>query len=59
MAFESFSDFLAMGNHGPYVWAAYGVFAIAMAWNILQPIWLRRRIVREQAAALRRADIED
>ena len=31
MAFESFADFLAMGKHGPYVWAAYGVSFLIIA----------------------------
>lgn len=30
MAFDSFSAFIAMDGHGPYVWACYGVFFVAM-----------------------------
>jgi heme exporter protein D len=30
MAFDSFSAFISMGNHGPYVWASYGVFFILL-----------------------------
>lgn len=54
MAFDSFAEFLAMGKHGLYVWSAYGVFAFIMLWNALQPYRLRRRLLREQAATLRR-----
>ena len=25
MSFATFGEFLAMGTHGPYVWAAYGI----------------------------------
>lgn len=54
MAFESFADFLAMGKHGPYVWSAYGLTFAIVLWNIVQPWRQRRRLLREQAALLRR-----
>ncbi len=54
MAFESFADFLAMGKHGPYVWAAYGVTFAIVLWNVLQPWLLRKKLLKEQAGALRR-----
>lgn len=54
MAFDSFADFLAMGRHGPYVWSAYGLTLAIVLWNILQPWRQRRRLLREQAALLRR-----
>lgn len=54
MYFESFSAFLAMGHHGPYVWSAYGI-ALAM---IVSNAWLAWRSVRtarlEIARQLRR-----
>ena len=28
MAFSSFSEFLAMGNHGAFVWSAYAIVVI-------------------------------
>ncbi len=37
MYWNSFSDFLAMGNHGIYVWGSVGVMALALA---LEPILL-------------------
>ena len=37
MAWNSFSDFLAMGQHGPYVWGSFIVMALAM---ILEPLLL-------------------
>lgn len=54
MAFESFADFLAMGRHGPYVWAAYGLTLAIVAWNVLQPLRQRKKLLAEQAAAQRR-----
>jgi heme exporter protein D len=37
MYWTSFSDFLAMGNHGVYVWGSVIVMAIAM---IVEPLLL-------------------
>jgi heme exporter protein D len=37
MYWNSFSDFLAMGNHGVYVWGSVGVTALLM---LLEPILL-------------------
>ncbi|MEE3170344.1 MAG: heme exporter protein CcmD [Pseudomonadota bacterium] len=41
MAFDSFSAFVVMEGHGPYVWACYGVFFLLMIG--LMAISLRRR----------------
>ena len=37
MHWNNFSDFLAMGNHGLYVWGSVGVTALLM---VLEPILL-------------------
>ena len=42
---NSLSDFLAMGNHGFYVWGSFAVMALVM---ILEPILLvrgRKRLI--------------
>ena len=39
MYWNSFSEFLAMGNHGVYVWGSVAVMAITM---ILEPLLLIR-----------------
>jgi heme exporter protein D len=39
MYWNNFSEFLAMGNHGVYVWGSVGVTALLMA---LEPILLMR-----------------
>jgi heme exporter protein D len=39
MYWNSFGEFLAMGNHGLYVWGAVGVMALAM---IVEPLLLVR-----------------
>ena len=55
MYFDSFSAFLQMGTHGPYVWSAYGISLLLVASNL----WLarrRERLVREQLRRLQRRD---
>ncbi|MGY4532528.1 heme exporter protein D [Pseudomonas sp. TE3786] len=54
MSFASFSDFLAMGHHGLYVWTAYGISLAVLALNVALPIVARRRYLQEEARRLRR-----
>lgn len=47
MYFDSFSEFIAMGGHGFYVWLAYGVTGFALiTWLAMQA--KRRRTVLAQ-----------
>jgi heme exporter protein D len=57
MSFESFSDFLAMGKHGLYVWSAYGICFTVLAINVLAPVVARRRHLQQEARRLRRESI--
>ncbi|MDG9757438.1 heme exporter protein CcmD [Pseudomonas sediminis] len=54
MSFSSFSEFLAMGAHGPYVWSAYGISLAILALNVVLPILARRRYLQDEARRLRR-----
>ncbi|MBM3108475.1 heme exporter protein CcmD [Pseudomonas sp. P66] len=54
MSFASFSDFLAMGHHGLYVWSAYGICLLVLALNVAMPLQARRRYLQEEARRLRR-----
>jgi heme exporter protein D len=54
MSFASFADFLAMGQHGPYVWSAYGVSILVLLLNVLLPLLARRRYLQDEARRLRR-----
>jgi len=54
VSFESFSDFLAMGKHGLYVWTAFGVSLAVLVLNVVQPILARRRHLQDEARRLRR-----
>ena len=58
MNFASFSDFIAMGNHGLYVWSAYGISLLVLAINLVLPILARRRYLQDQARRLRREELK-
>lgn len=54
MSFASFNEFLAMGQHGLYVWSAYGITLAVLLINVLSPLLARKRYVHEEARRLRR-----
>lgn len=56
MSFASFGEFLAMGNHGPYVWSAYGISLLVLTLNVVLPILARRRYLQDEARRLRREE---
>ena len=47
MAFESWSDFIQMGGHGLFVWSAYFISIVLMAWLLLRPGFLQKNLLRE------------
>jgi heme exporter protein D len=53
MAFDSFHAFIAMGGHGPYVWACYVVFLalslVLIQWSRTQRRAVLQRLARRQA----------
>lgn len=46
MSFETLQDFIAMGGHGPFVWASYGVAVLVIIYNIAQPIIRRKEVLK-------------
>jgi len=52
--FESFTDFLAMGNHGLYVWLAYGIFAGVISFIILSVRSRSKTFIKQQLQKIRR-----
>ena len=56
MQWHSFSEFIAMGGRGGFVWGAYGTFAVVMLVEPLLARW-RHRAAR-LAIAERMADEE-
>ena len=58
MSFASFGEFLAMGNHGLYVWSAYGISLLVLAVNVAAPFLARRRYLQDEARRLRREELK-
>lgn len=58
MSFASFSEFLAMGNHGVYVWTSYGAGLAVLLINIALPLLGRRRYLQDEARRLRREEMK-
>jgi len=58
MNFSSFSEFIAMGNHGLYVWTSYGVSLVVLILNVALPIMARRRYLQDEARRLRREEMK-
>ncbi len=56
MSFGSFGEFLAMGNHGVYVWSSYAISLAVLALNVALPLLARRRYLQDEARRLRREE---
>ncbi len=52
--FASFSDFITMAGHGPYVWVCYLVTLMVMIWLVWSPLLRARATLRTLAAEERR-----
>jgi heme exporter protein D len=58
MSFSSFAEFIAMGNHGLYVWTSYGISLAVLALNVALPMLARRRYLQDEARRLRREEMK-
>jgi len=56
--FSSFAEFVAMGNHGVYVWTSYGISLVVLLLNVALPLLARRRHLQEEARRLRREEVK-
>jgi len=56
VSFNSFSEFLAMGGHGLYVWLSYGLGLAVILINLVLPRLQRNRLLAEQKRRLRREE---
>lgn len=54
MSFESFSDFIAMGGHGLYVWLSYAIALVVIVINIVSPVVQKKKVISDIARRLRR-----
>ena len=43
----SLNEFLSMGGYGTYVWSSYGISALVLFINVIQPVLRERKTVRE------------
>lgn len=58
MNFSSFSEFIAMGNHGVYVWTSYGISLAILVLNVALPVMARRRYLQDEARRMRREEMK-
>nr|MBF0684031.1 heme exporter protein CcmD [Pseudomonas sp.] len=58
MSFSSFSEFIAMGNHGLYVWTSYGISLAILILNVALPMLARRRHLQDEARRMRREEMK-
>ncbi len=58
MNFSSFSEFIAMGHHGLYVWTSYGISLAVLILNVALPMLARRRYLQDEARRLRREEMK-
>ena len=47
MQFDSLSDAIAMGGHGPYVWGAYAITLVVVMIILVRPIMATRQMQGE------------
>lgn len=52
--FESLSEFIQMGGHGTYVWAAYLISLSVLIGLVVSPLHRRRKLVQEVIRQQRR-----
>ena len=46
--FESVAEFMAMNGHGSYVWAAYGITALALVYLLVNPVLQQKAFFKQQ-----------
>lgn len=54
MAFESISDFIAMGGYGFYVWLSYGLTFLALITLVVNSIAKKNKILKNVEQRLSR-----
>jgi heme exporter protein D len=54
VSFDSFSDFIAMGGHGFYVWLSYAIALVVIVINIVNPALQKKKVISDLVRRLRR-----
>lgn len=52
--FDSFQHFLQMDGHGAYVWSAYLIAILVMAWLVVSPLFRQSQVRQAVTRELRR-----
>ncbi|MCH8551390.1 MAG: heme exporter protein CcmD [Natronospirillum sp.] len=55
--FDSFSDFIRMGNHGVFVWSVYGITVFTILGHWLGLRLQKRRLVTEMQRLKKRGQL--
>ena len=50
-------EFFAMGGYAMYVWPAYAVFFIVLAWDWIAPAFRRRQLLNELRGRIAREQL--
>lgn len=58
MYFQTFSEAMTMGGHGSYVWSAYGISCLVVAYLIWAPLAKKKRFFRDQMRRARRDEYQ-
>lgn len=53
---SALADFFAMGGYAVYVWSSYGLAAVVLIWNIVQPLRRERQLLRTLGTRARRSN---
>ncbi|WIO73339.1 heme exporter protein CcmD [Porticoccaceae bacterium LTM1] len=54
--FDSFSAFLNMGGHGPYVWSAVVISLLLMVFLVVAPLRRKRALLQQIDRQVRREE---
>ena len=54
--FSGLAEFFSMGGYAQYVWSAYAIFAVFVAFTLIQPRLSRKRILKQLRARLEREE---
>ncbi|WP_100655952.1 heme exporter protein CcmD [Alteromonas flava] len=47
MQFTSFSEFIAMGGYGFFVWLSFGVTVLVMILLVIESLWAKRQLIAQ------------
>jgi heme exporter protein D len=50
-------EFFAMGGYALYVWPAYAVFFVVLAWDWLTPALRKRKLIRQLRGRIKREHV--